>query len=87
MKTPDLTNHQVNYSNGLLNTQRMILMNDFIMESNLEDQYLHHLNTLRQQDGWAEFHPIIEETIQEYQITDYDIQHAISDFIRVPAFC
>lgn len=87
MKSTDLNNHQVNYSDGLLNTQRLILINDFIMEYCLEEKYLQHLDSLKQQEEWAEFRPVINETIREYSITSFEIEQAISNLIQVPSFC
>lgn len=87
MKTSDLLNRQVDYSNGLLNTARLILINDFILEMCLEDQYLHHLSSLSQQEEWKEFYPVINETIREYSISSFEIEQAISDLIQVPEFC
>lgn len=79
--------HKVDYNDGILNSQRLMLMTDFLLSHSLEDQYLQHLEELQQQKEWSDFRPVIKETIAEYQITHIEIQQAISDFVRVPAFC
>ncbi|MEX3710886.1 hypothetical protein ABFV99_00630 [Cytobacillus horneckiae] len=77
---------QVNYNDALLNTQRMILLNDFILSKDLEDQYLQHLRALQSNNEWQEFYPVIAESIQEYDIPDEDIYQAIPTLIKVPAY-
>ncbi|MEC1155625.1 hypothetical protein [Cytobacillus horneckiae] len=77
---------QVNYNDALLNTQRMILLTDFILSSNLEEQYLQHLRGLQRNTEWQEFYPVIAESIQEYDISDEDIYQAIPALIKVPAY-
>ena len=79
---------QNSYTNNVLNApQRVIILTEFILQENLEEQYLSYLKRLNGNDDWSDFRPVIKETISEYQITHHEIQQAISDLVSVPVFC
>ncbi|MGD6896077.1 hypothetical protein [Bacillus infantis] len=78
--------HSVDYSDGILNTQRLMLMSEFILNNNLEDEYLQFLKGLDIENDWAEFKVVINETITEYEITEDDILQEIGCLVKVKPY-
>ncbi|WP_080845597.1 hypothetical protein [Cytobacillus gottheilii] len=75
---------QPNYSDGILNTQRMMILTEFILANDLEDLYVQHLKQLNQQAEWDHFKPVIQETIAEFEITEEEIQETMKELFKVP---
>ncbi|MEH7381786.1 hypothetical protein V7138_15090 [Bacillus sp. JJ1533] len=54
--------------------KKFMIQTEFILSNNLEDKYVDFLNTLKFDSAWLEFHQEINETMQEYEITEEEIQ-------------
>lgn len=76
---------QPNYADGILNTQRMMILTEFILANDLEDLYVQHLKQLKQQPEWNHFEPVIAETIAEFEIPEEEIRN-LADAIEKELF-
>lgn len=66
---------KANYADGLLNTQRLIVVIDFILRhDSILDKYLQHLHSIKHQEKWSEFRPVILEAIEEYDVSDDEVE-------------
>lgn len=81
----EISSHQANYNDGFINTKKLIMMSEFILENSFEEQYVAFLKKILQMDEWQEFQNEIKETINEYEITQDDIHQAMVNFIKIPA--
>ncbi|WP_419955915.1 hypothetical protein ACN6MT_11240 [Neobacillus niacini] len=79
------SNHQI-YTDGLKNLKRLMVVSEFIMSSDLEDQYLNFLKEIISDKEWLEYKDEILEEIEIYEITDEEITQELqmSSFIKIP---
>jgi hypothetical protein len=77
------SNHQI-YTDGLKNLKRLMVVSEFIMSSDLEDQYLNFLKEIISDTEWLEFKDEIVEEINIYELTDEEITQEMSSFVKVP---
>ncbi|MFC0417738.1 hypothetical protein ACFFHH_20220 [Cytobacillus solani] len=58
---------QSSYANDIINLQRVMILSLFILQENLEEQYLSYLNRLQINEELSDFSLVIQETIEEYK--------------------
>lgn len=82
MYSKEATNH--NYSDSPLKLMRKyILAVDFILQGDLEEHYISFLNNLDEEE-YAEFQEEISEIIEEFSISDEEIEKAAEKLIKIP---
>jgi hypothetical protein len=73
------------------NTKELVLMRklmiatEFILHSDLEDQYVEFLQDLLVENDWLDFQAEILEDIFQYQITDTEIHNNIKNLVKIPS--
>jgi hypothetical protein len=81
--TTQSSSHQAN-NKELVLMRKFMIAAEFILHSDLEDQYVEFLKDLLQDDIWSDFQDEILATLEEYQITEIEITNAIKDLIKIP---
>jgi hypothetical protein len=81
--TTQSSSHQAN-NKELVLMRKFMIATEFILHSDLEDQYVEFLYDLLNDSNWSEFHPEIQATIEQFEITEIEITNAIKDLIKVP---
>lgn len=75
--------HQ-NYTDGISNTKRMILMSEFILENDFEELFSVFLMGLNQDsEEWLDFRNEIRQLISEFLIDEEDVIKEMKHFIKV----
>lgn len=73
-----------NYTDGIVNTKKMILMTEFILENDFEDEFVNFLNELDITSfEWSDFSTEIKELITEFEIDDDEIKTNTKTLIKV----
>lgn len=72
---------------GLKIYKKLMVATEFLLSSDLEEQYVEFLKSLLGDEEWEEFTEEILETLEQYEIKDDDIREAMSKLIKVPVIC
>ncbi|TWE06426.1 hypothetical protein FB550_102448 [Neobacillus bataviensis] len=90
MFSSKVENNHLIYTDGLKNLKRLMVVQHWLMSSNLEDHYVEFLKEMvsNLDTEWIDFKDVILEEIELYEITQEDVQQELKSFIKVkPLVC
>ncbi|MFP5111857.1 hypothetical protein ACSU64_05695 [Bacillaceae bacterium C204] len=83
-------NSHLMYTDGLKNLKRLMVVQHWLMSSNLEDHYVEFLQQMvsNLDSEWLDFKEEILEEIDIYEITQDEIHQEMNNFIKTkPLVC
>lgn len=66
---------------NLMKQMQLIIRTEYILRTNQEDQYTEFLKEISSESDFMEFKPAIEDDINQFGITEDEIQEAIAAMI------
>ncbi|MEC1697733.1 hypothetical protein [Schinkia azotoformans] len=63
-------------TNELYLYKKIMILTEFLLDQNLEDEYVDYLYSIKNKSIWADFKEEINTAIAEFEITDQQINEA-----------
>ncbi|HHW36241.1 MAG TPA: hypothetical protein GXX18_02945 [Bacillales bacterium] len=64
--------------------KKIMILTEFLLDKNLEDEYVDYLYSIKNKSEWADFNEEIDNAIEEFEITDQQINEtSIKLFLSV----
>ncbi|MEC1780047.1 hypothetical protein [Schinkia azotoformans] len=74
-------------TNELYLYKKIMILTEFLLDQNLEDEYVDYLYSIKNKSVWADFKEEINTAIAEFEINDKQIKEAsIKLFLSVGGF-